>query len=459
MQRYPRLRALAFAVMLAASPIGAGNAVAQAASEPPSSTTGNNAPITGEQQLWNLHGQSTVVWQGHGRFRARYEGENSLNSGGEGKESVSVTPSLGVRLWPGTSFYFNPEVFQGFGLAGTHGVAGFVNGEAQKGGSLEPKVYVARAFFRHTIGLGGETEAVADAFNQLGGSRDVSRLTLTWGRFAVKDVFDANTYASDARVDFLNFSIWAGGALDFAADQKGYGIGAVSELNQKDWAWRIGFFRQPIHSNAQSLSWDIGRQGQFINEIELRYKLLEQPGILRLLGWGARSNAGSYREALADTAFDPESSIVATRRIRTQYGYGLNLEQAVTKNIGAFARYSWRDAKSDVMSWTDIDASVSGGIAIAGAMWGRPRDELGAGFAVNRLAKDYRNYIAAGGLGLVIGDGRLGYSAERVFETYYAIGLDRHFTLSFDYQYAVNPAYNADRGPVSLYAMRLRGVF
>lgn len=408
---------------------------------------------------WNLHGQSTLIWQGHGRFRARYEGENSLRSGGEGKETISVTPSLGLRVVPGTEFYFNPEIFQGFGLAGTHGLGGFSNGEAQKGGSLEPQVYVARAYFRHTIGFGGERERVVDAFNQLGGTRDVSRSTVTWGRFSVKDAFDLNSYASDARQDFLNYAIWAGGALDFAADQKGYAIGAVAEINQKHWAWRVGFFRQPIHSNAQTLSWDITRQGQLISEIDLRYSLFNQDGVLRLLGWGARSNAGRYREALQAAVFDPEDSIRATRRIGTQYGYGINWEQALSKDVGVFGRWSWRDAKGDVMSWTDIDASLSGGVVVSGGLWGRPRDKWGLGAAINRLSKDHRDYTAVGGLGVTIGDGRLSYGGERLLETYYALNLSRAITFSLDYQFVVNPAYNTDRGPVSLYSMRLRGTF
>jgi high affinity Mn2+ porin len=408
---------------------------------------------------WSMHGQATFVWQGYGPIRSPYSGANSLPAGGQGRETISATPAIGVLLLPGTEFHFNPEIFQGFGLASTHGLGGFSNGEAQKGGSLEPKAYVARAFFRHTIGLGGEREMVEDGFNQIAGMRDVSRLSLTWGRFAVKDIFDQNSFASDARVDFLNYAVWAAGAFDYAADQKGYGIGAVSEFNQKSWAFRLGFFRQPVHSNAQSLSWDINRQGQVIGELELRYSAMQQPGFLRLLGWGARSNAGSYREALADPAFDPEASIVATRRLRTQYGYALNLEQSLTSVLGFFARWSWRDAKADVMSWTDIDSSMTAGVVVKGQLWGRRQDAWGIAFASNWLSRDHRDYTAAGGLGVTIGDGRLNYSGERVFETYYAIGLAANATLAFDYQLVSNPAYNSDRGPVSLFAVRLRGSY
>lgn len=410
-------------------------------------------------QRWNMHGQVTGVWQGYGRFRSPYEGDNSLRGGGQSKETVSVTGSLGVLIGPGLEFYLNPEIFQGFGLSQTHGLGGFSNGEAQKGGSAEPKGYIARAFFRKTIGLGGETESVADDFNQLAGTRDVSRLTFTLGRFAVNDIFDQNSYAHDARANFLNYAVWASGAFDYAADQKGYGIGGIVELNQKSWAFRTGFFRQPIHSNAQSLSWDIGRQGQLLSELEFRYALYGRGGIVRMLGWGARSNAGSYSEAVADPIFDPEQSIVNTRRIRTQYGYGVNLEQSITNDLGVFGRWSWRDARADVMSWADMDRSFSLGLSLKGAAWGRPQDTVGVAGAINGLSRDHRLYSAAGGLGVTIGDGRLSYSGETIVETFYSIGLRTNQTLTLDYQYISNPAYNSDRGPISLFAVRAHGQF
>ena len=405
-------------------------------------------------RAWNWHGETTVVWQGHGSLRSPYQSENSLNGGGQGRETFSATGSLGLRLWPGGEFYINPEAFQGFGLAGTHGLGGFSNGEAQKGGSLEPVYYVARAFYRHTFGFGGETETVTDEFNQLPGSRAVSRLTVTVGRFALSDVFDRNSYARDPRDEFLNYSVWAAGAFDYAADQRGYGGGVVLDFNHKAWALRLGYGLLPVHSNAQRLSFDIGRQGQYLGELELRWKALERPGILRVLGWVSRANAGSYREALAVASFDAEESIQATRRIRTQFGYALNLEQSLTDNLGFFARWSWRDAASDVMSWTDIDRSLSFGWSLKGKDWGRPRDTVGLAFAFNGLSDPHADYFAAGGVGVTVGDGRLNRAIEQIVETYYAIGLTPNMAMTLDYQYVTNPAYNADRGPVSIFAMR-----
>lgn len=412
------------------------------------------------EQRWNLHGQVTGIWQGYGRIRSPYEGDNSLPGGGQGKETVSVTPFLGVRLWQGGEFYFNPEAFQGFGLARTHGLGGFSNGEAQKGGSLSIKPYVARAFVRQAFGFGGESEQVADEINQLAGMRDVSRATLTVGRFSVTDLFDQNSYAHDSREGFLNYSIWEGGAFDYAADQRGYSGGAAIDFNQKMWAFRTGYFLVPIKSNAQTLSWDLANRGQVLSELELRYALMQQPGILRLLGWQQQVFAGNYSQATRDPDFDPEGSIAETRRVRTQLGYVINLEQAITDQLGLFSRYSWRDARSEIMSWTDIDRSFSLGLSLKGASWGRPHDTIGLAGALNTLSKSHQQFSALGGLGVTIGDGRLSYSGEKVLETYYQFNIGKgHQYLMFDYQLIGNPAYNTDRGPVSLFAMRVHSEF
>ena len=405
--------------------------------------------------FFNFHAQTTFIGQGNLPFRSPYAGENSLNGRGELRESWTVTPSLGLRLWSGGEFYINPETFQGFGLASTHGLGGFANGEAQKGGSNVPEPYIARVFVRQTFGFGGEKEKLEDEFNQLPGKKDVSRLTVTLGKISVSDIFDENKYASDPRNNFWNWAMWESGAFDYAADQKGYTWGMALDFNQKSWALRGGYFLVPIFSNAQPLDQALLRRGQYVGELEMRYTLGSQSGTLKLLGWFSRANAGSYSEALADPAIDPNTAIEASRRTRTKYGYAVSLEQAVTKDLGAFARLSWADGQSEIMSFTDIDTSVAVGLSLKGTRWGRPDDTVGLGGAINGLSTAHRNFIAAGGLGVLIGDGKLTYADERILETYYSLALRKRTTVTFDYQLAVNPGYNSDRGPVSIFGTRL----
>lgn len=149
--------------------------------------------IMPESADWNIHGQTTFIGQGYPRIRSPYQGANSLPAGGQARETLTAAAFLGWRLWDGGEFYFNPELAQGFGLNGTLGLAGFPNGEAQKGGAEYPKFRAQRYFLRQTFGLGGEQEEVADAALQLAGKRDINRVTLTIGRFAVGDFFDGNS--------------------------------------------------------------------------------------------------------------------------------------------------------------------------------------------------------------------------------------------------------------------------
>jgi high affinity Mn2+ porin len=409
---------------------------------------------------WNVHGQTTIIPQGYPSFRSPYQGANSLPGAGRVNETWTVDAFLGWRLWEGGEFYFGPELAQGFGIGGTLGIAGFSNGEAQKGGAEYPRFRAQRYYFRQTFGLGGEQEEVADAANQLPGKRDIDRVTLTIGRFAVGDFFDGNSYAKDPRLDFMNWAMWASAAYDFPADLPGFTRGAIVELNRKDWAVRAGLFQVPSAPNSDVLTFNTGGA---VVEFEERHTVFDQPGKLRLGIFGNRGNTGNYRDALAISAADPmldiNDVIVGIRRENLKYGFYLNAEQQLMQDVGLFARASWNDGQNEILSFTDVDRSLSGGLSIKGSYWGRPSDTIGLGGAINGLSSAHRDFLAAGGLGLLIGDGQLNYHPERILESYYAYAIDRNFTLTADYQLIANPAYNADRGPVSIFSGRLHGEF
>src|ERR1700736_3493646 len=420
-----------------------------------------NAPTAlPESDIWNVHAQTTFLPQGYPAFRSPHAGTNSLPGGGQLQETWTTTAFLGVRLWQGAEFYFNPELAQGFGLNGTLGLAGFPNGEAQKAGAAYPKFRPQRYYFRQTFGLGGEQEDVADAANQLPGKRDIDRVTITVGRFAIGDFFDGNSYAKDPRLDFMNWAMWSSAAYDFPADLPGYTRGAVVELNRKDWAVRAGVFQVPSAPNSDVLTF---KTGGAVVEFEGRYAIFDQPGKLRLGAFAHRGNTGNDREALAIEGADPTLDInnimASIRRDNLKYGFYANAEQQIAKDVGLFARASWNDGQNEILSFTDIDRSLSGGLSIKGSYWGRPSDTIGIGGAVNGLSSAHRDFLAAGGIGLLIGDGQLNYRAERILETYYAFSIDKNFTFTADYQLIANPAYNADRGPVSIFSGRLHGEF
>jgi high affinity Mn2+ porin len=412
---------------------------------------------------WAVHVQTTYIQQGYPPFHSPYLGPNSFTPWAQARNTWTASAFLGLRLWNGAELYYNPELLQGFGLHDTTGAGGFPNGEAQKSNFAYPRYSTSRLFLRQTIGFGGEQEKTEGGYGQLGGTRDISRLTFWAGRFSVHDIFDTNSYALDPRLDFMNWSIWASGAFDYPADKVGLTYGAAAELNQKYWALRAGYFLTGNEPNSNELDMTLFRRGGYIGELEGRYTVLSLPGKIRVGLWADTYLSGSYREAvdltLAIPNLDPTDAIIATRTGRTEYGYYVNFEQSLTQQLAIFGRWSWNNGKQEISAFTDIDRSLMLGTSVTGRAWGRPDDRIGIAGVVNALSPDHRDYIAAGGLGILIGDGKLNYHRERILETYYALRVVKGLTLTFDYQYMVNPAYNADRGPISFFSGRVHGEF
>lgn len=414
---------------------------------------------------FSLHGQTTFVNQGVTGFRAPYRGPQSLVPD-QAQATTTATLFLGLKLFEGTELYYNPEFSQGFGLSRTLGIAGFVNGEAQKAGAPFPKLRSNRYFVRQTFGLGGESEAVPDGPNSIAGTRDVERITVIAGKFALGDFFDGNVYAHDPRVDFMNWGLWASAAWDFPANLPGFTQGVMVEYNRADFAVRAAYTQVPKEPSSDVLDPRVFERAGAVIEFEERHTLplLDQPGRLRLGLFSNVGNTANFRQVVALTqsgAFaDINTAAAATREPRRKSGAYLNLEQALTADLGLFARASANDGRNESLSFTDIDGSVSGGLSLKGTAWGRPQDTIGLGAAANRISPSHRAYFANGGLGLLIGDGRLDrYAPERAVEVYYALNLTKAVTMSFDYQHVENPAYNRDRGPADFFGTRLHTDF
>jgi high affinity Mn2+ porin len=428
-------------------------------SDPHAPSIGTSGP-TPAHDRWNIHGQDTFIEQGYFQFRSPYEGTNSLSGATQAKNTESATAFFGTRLWHGAELYFNPEIDQGSGLNTTHGVAAFPNGEAQKASFPLPRFVADRLFLRQTFGLGGARETVDDGPNQLAGIRDISRITFVVGRLAVPDYFNGNTYANDPRTNFLNWNIYGAGAYDWTMDQISWTWGALAELNQKDWAFRVGYFLLPISSSNNAFDIHIPDRGEYAAEAEWRYAVGSQSGKLRVFGWVNHGTMGSYAAALALPDTTPNyPDIALTRQVRTNPGVVINVEQAITSDLGVFSRASWSPGLVEILGGTDCSRSLSLGGLLQGRFWGRPNDNVGVSGVVGGLSPIAHAYFAAGGLGILVGDGQLNYGEEKGLEAYYAYALRKWATLSFDYQFIINPGYNADRGPVSIYAARFHLAF
>ena len=410
---------------------------------------------TSQDENWSVHSQLTYVNQWHPEFTAKYSGQNSMTPAASNTNTTDITLFLGRRLWRGAELWINPEIDQGFGLSNTVGMAGFPSGEAYKIGENRPYIRLPRAFIRQTIPLGGEIQTTEASTNQFANQYSANNIVLTIGKFSVVDIFDNNSYAHDARVDFLNWSIIDAGTFDYAADSWGFTNGAAIEWNQHDWSLRGGAFQLSPVPNQKIAGFHV-RQHSFVAELEHRHEWQNHPGKFKILTFVNRGRMGDYRDAnnLATASnTTPDTSLV--RYSSSNAGVTFNIEQELTNDLGLFARISMNGGKKEAYEFTEINRSLSGGLSLQGSRWGRPDDRIGVAGAINALSKDAKAYFAAGGLGLLIGDGQLNYGSEKIVETYYSASLTKNLKLSLDYQRVINPAYNRDRGPFSIYALRL----
>jgi high affinity Mn2+ porin len=412
-------------------------------------------------EVWAIHGQSTFVTQYHADFPAAYSGPNSLDPKQEARETSDTTLFAGVRPWAGGELWANPEIDQGFGLSDTLGVAGFPSGAAFKLGEADPYVRLQRAFLRQTVDLGGETSTVDSAANQLAQSQTANRLVITAGKFSLTDIFDHNAYADDPRHNALNWSIIDAGSWDYAADAWGYTYGATAEWYQDWWTIRSGLVNLSEHPNTKELDTRLFDQYQFDEEVEERHTLWGQGGAARLLGFLSHGRMGSYDEATSIAlATGQPADIAAVRAMHNRGGLSLSADQAITDDLGIFVRAGWAQGQYEDFDYTDIDRTVSGGVSLMGKRWGRPDDTLGLAFAVNEPSSAAKRFFAAGGLGILVGDGQLLHSGpEQIIETYYKIPVLSWATVTLDYQFVNNPAYNRDRGPASIFGGRFHVEF
>jgi high affinity Mn2+ porin len=410
----------------------------------------------GFASAWTYHAQSTFIEQMHPGFDAPYSGLNSLDPSEEWKHTVSFTLFMGHALWRGAALYYDPEVTQGEGLSDTLGIAGFPNGEGSRASSVTPQYDTARLFIRQVVNLGGKTVKVDDDQNQVAQIEDENRLTFTLGKLSATDVFDGNSYSHDARTQFLNWALVDDGAWDYPADGKGYTGGFTTEWALPSRTLRYGIFMEPKVANELPLDDRIDMAYGQVFEWEERYTEGSHPGALRALVFWNRAHMGSYQAAL-DGPSPPD--VTLSREYRSKAGAGLNWEQQVCDGVGLFARAGFDDGRNETWAYTEIDRTVSGGVSVDGRRWGRAGDTLGVAGVANGLSSLHREYLAAGGYGFIIGDGRLSYGPEEILETYYAWAPAKWIAVSLDYQLVDNPGYNRDRGPVNVFGVRIHAEY
>jgi hypothetical protein len=272
------------------------------------------------------------------------------------------------------------------------------------------------------------------------------------------DFFDVNAVGSDTHFQFTNWTIDNNGAYDYAADTRGYTVGVTADYEDRNWGFRFAEGLMPKIANGIDLVWKPWQAHAENFEYELRHGVIpKKPGVIRLLAYTNYANMGIYRQAIAnfETGLTPVPEITNHPwHIRRKYGFGINLEQNLTRNLTAFTRFGWDNGKTESFAYTEVDQALTAGLAAKGPWWHRKQDRAGVALVTNAICKDHQIYLADGGLGFLLGDGKLNYGRENILETFYTVHVGRGIYLAPGLQHIVNPGYNRDRGPVLVPSFR-----
>jgi len=406
------------------------------------------------EEILSFHAQATTISQFKPAFHARYTGINSLVPGSEFKSSYTSTLYFCGRLWLGASLTINPEVAGGSGLSSSLGVGASTNGEAYRIENPTPKLDLARLFFRQYFPLNQNTKYQSGDINTLAGKVPESYISLILGKISMTDFFDNNSYSHDPRTQFMSWALMSNGAWDFPANTRGYTPSLVIEYVTLQNELRYGFSLVPLMANGMTMNWNVTKASSNTLEYTHNYTIDGNKGAIRLLSFFTSANMGKYDESLALNPTAP--NLLATEMYgHTKYGFGVNAEQIIAKDLGGFFRASWNDGNNESWEFTEIDRSVSLGLTMSGKWWHRQNDNLGLAVVTSGLSAPHRNYLKAGGRGFELGDGNLNYGWEHLTELYYSLQIVKYLILSGTYQVIVNPGYNMDRGPVNVFSLRL----
>ncbi len=432
-----------------------------ASSEPHDPPIVTMIPHPGDSLYW-ISGQANIIFQGRLPFHSPYEGKNSFRNSAEYKTSMvgtlytAVRPTHSIRY--ATDGIVDVESAAGRGLSEALGLAGFTNLDVVRNPNLGSSPYLARYEVHQVIGLTDRTTGQEPGPFALAPSVPLRRLEFRIGKMTLPDFFDANAVGSDSHLHFMNWTVDNNGAWDYAADTRGYTVGAMAEYDDRQWSIRYGLFAMPTVANGIDMDWAFSRAHSQNGEFELRHSFVhDRKGVTRLLFYANRAHMGTYREAVDAflAGVDSTPTIALHEHFGAlKYGFGYNTEQELTANLRIFGRFGWNEGQHESFAYTEVDQTIEAGGDYAGNRWHRPVDQIGLAVVSNAIKRDHQNYLRLGGLGFLLGDGNLNYGRETIVESYYTWHAWRGLFYSLDVQHVDNPGYNRDRGPAWVGSVR-----
>jgi hypothetical protein len=440
------------------TPPASADDAAKAPDNPPATADPESVlPHFKNTRFW-LSGQINFIFQTHPDFHADYSGPNSLSPQYEKATSRVMTLYTGVRLNHSTEILVDIEEAGGQALSTGLGLAGNTDLDIVRNPSLSKAPYLGRAMIHKVFALSKDRGENQRTFLSLFDELPRRRLEIRFGKFSMPDFFDLNSVGTDTHFQFSNWSVDNNGAWDYAADTRGYTVGIVADYEDRNWGFRFAEALMPKVANGIDLVWRLWQVHAENWEYELRHGVLPtKSGVVRLLAYTNYANMGIYRDAVAQfkEGLVPAPDITNHPwHITRKYGFGVNLEQNLTRNVTAFARWGWDNGRTESFAYTEIDSTFDEGVGVNGAQWHRRQDRAGIAFVSNGIKKDHQIYLADGGNGFLLGDGKLNYGRENIVESYYTAHVWRGIYIAPGVQYIVNPGYNRDRGPVVVPSLR-----
>ena len=432
------------------------SAAGDPADPPAAEATEAMFPHFKDTRYW-LSGQANFIFQAHPPFHAPYSGPHSLSPRYEKATSRVMTLYTGARLDNSTEFLFDIEEAGGAALTTGLGLAGNTDLDIVRNPLLSKAPYLARGMIHKVFALSRDKIENQRSFLSLFEELPRRRLEIRFGKFSMPDFLDLNSVGSDTHFQFTNWTIDNNGAWDYAADTRGYTVGLTADYEDRNWGFRFAEGLMPKVANGIDLVWRPWQAHAENFEYELRHGVIpKKAGAIRLLAYTNYANMGIYRDQVIKAAEEGTTPDITNHpwHITRKYGFGINIEQNFARHLTAFARFGWDNGKTESFAYTEVDQTFAQGVGANGAWWHRKQDRAGIVFVTNAIKKDHQNYLAAGGLGFLLGDGRLNYGREKILESYYTAHVWRGIYLAPGVQYVVNPGYNRDRGPVVVPSFR-----
>jgi len=371
---------------------------------------------------------------------------------------AALRPTRSIRY--NTDLILDVESSGGRGLSEAIGTGRLHQSGRVRNPTLGPKPYLARYGIHQVIGL--------DAADRQPGSQAPLRwppacrcaaFEFRIGKMTLPDFFDVNGPGSDSHLQFMNWTVDNNGAWDYAADTRGYTVGAMAEYDDKLWSVPLRPLRHAHGGKRHRHGLGLQPRPRPERRVRVASQLCSAaqrhatPLVLRQPR--AHGHVTARRSMLISLESDKTPNILLHEHFGAlKYGFGYNAEQEITENLRVFGRFGWNEGQHESFAYTEVDQTVEAGADYAGSRWHRPVDKIGVAVVSNAIKRDHQELSERWRPGFPAGRRHAQLRPRDIVESYYNWHAWRGLFYALDVQHIANPGYNRDRGPAWVGSVR-----